>query len=459
MSNIERTTSKADSIGVDHKETILAVEVAEESNTTVWKLLRENVRVIIFTWFANCGAFLFGYDVLVQGAINALPMFSITFGSPFGETFILPALWQGLWQAFSAMGIMAGAASNGFLQDRFGRKIMFGVGGLISAVGTAVTFVSGNPETVEQRRGVLLVGKFFIGLAMGISMSTCQTYVSEISPPKLRTILLGFYPFMITVGQMIAITVVFKEVATMTHWAFKIPFASQWAFSAYSVIAALVVPESPVYLASKNKIDQARRALETLGCGNIDERISIIQATIQQEQRMNTEQPSFAECFKGTNLRRTRIVALLNTLQQFMGITLVSNSTYFFIMAGMTPTFSLTLNQIGVGLRSAYPIVAAEVPSTVLRAKTLGIGFFVNAFMTWAFALCVPYMFNADQGNLGGKIGFVFFGFCVIGFILTWIEIPETKNITYAQIDYLFQTKTPAPKFKERSTTAITEEA
>ncbi|KAH7481082.1 hypothetical protein FOMA001_g8732 [Fusarium oxysporum f. sp. matthiolae] len=525
MSNIERTTSKADSIGVDHKETILAVEVAEENNTTVWKLLRENVRVIIFTWFANCGAFLFGYDVLVQGAINALPMFSITFGSPFGETFILPALWQGLWQAFSAMGIMAGAASNGFLQDRFGRKIMFGVGGLISAVGTAITFVSGNPETVEQRRGVLLVGKFFIGLAMGISMSTCQTYVSEISPPKLRTILLGFYPFMITVGQMIAITVVFKEVATMTHWAFKIPFASQWAFSAYSVIAALVVPESPVYLAGKNKIDQARKALTTLGCGNIDERISIIEATIQQEQRMNTEQPSFSECFKGTNLRRTRIVALLNTLQQFMGITLVSNSTYFFIMAGMTPTFSLTLNQIGVGLSmvctlvswvimskvgrrfailasfvvagaifigmgvagfwpqnqtalrfigvslllaactgnlgtgSAYPIVAAEVPSTVLRAKTLGIGFFVNAFMTWAFALCVPYMFNADQGNLGGKIGFVFFGFCVIEFVLTWIEIPETKNITYAQIDYLFQTKTPAPKFKERSTTSITEEA
>ncbi|EWG40986.1 hypothetical protein FVEG_03190 [Fusarium verticillioides 7600] len=242
MSNIERTTSKADSIGVDHKETILAVEVAEESNTNVWKLLRKNVRVIIFTWFANCVAFLFGYDVLVQGAINALPMFS----------------------------------KQRFLQDRFGRKIMFGVGGVISAVGTAITFVSGNPETVEQRRGVLLVGKFFIGLAMGVSMSTCQTYVSEISPPKLRTILLGFYPFMITVGQMIAIMVVFKEVATMTHWAFKIPFASQWAFSAYSVIAALVVPKSPVYLAGKNKIGQARKALTTLGCDNIDERIAII---------------------------------------------------------------------------------------------------------------------------------------------------------------------------------------
>jgi hypothetical protein len=332
---------------------------------------------------------------------------------------------------------------------------------------------------------------------------------------------------------MIAISVVFSKVSDMTPSAYKVPFASQWAFSGYAVITSLLVPESPVYLVSKNKIDQARRTFRILGCSFADERISAIEATIQQERNVSTEQPRFAECFKGSNLRRTRIVALLNSLQQFMGVTLVTNSTYFFIMAGMTPDFSLTLNQIGVGcsmvctviswvimtkvgrrsailasfvaagiaylgmgiagfwpqnavaLRylftlhvssmlyridtcsrfigvalliaaccsnlgtgSAYPIVAAEVPSTVLRAKTLGIGFMVNAFMTWAFSLCVPYMFNADQGNLGGKIGFVFFGFCVVGFVLSWIEIPETRNITYAQIDYLFQTNTPARKFK-----------
>lgn len=104
-------------------------------------------------------------------------------------------------------------------------------------------------------------------------------------------------------------------------------------------------------------------------------------------------------------------------------------------------------SNLGVG--TAYPIVAAEVPSTRLRAKSLGIGFFTNAFATWVFALCVPYMFNADQGNLGGKIGFVFFGFCVIGFVLSWIDIPETKNLTYAHIDYLFQAGTPARKFRK----------
>jgi predicted MFS family arabinose efflux permease len=44
-------------------------------------------------------------------------------------------LWQGLWQGLNAFGIMCGAASNGVLQDMFGRKVMFFVGGAISAVG------------------------------------------------------------------------------------------------------------------------------------------------------------------------------------------------------------------------------------------------------------------------------------------------------------------------------------
>jgi hypothetical protein len=111
-------------------------------------------------------------------------------------------------------------------------------------------------------------------------------------------------------------------------------------------------------------------------------------------------------------------------------------------------------SNLGVG--TAYPIAAAEIPSMRLRAKSLGVGFVTNAFMTWAFSLCVPYMFNSDQGNLGGKIGFVFCGFCVIGFVLSWIEIPETKDISYARIDALFHARAPAQKFKAMSQDRLT---
>jgi SP family general alpha glucoside:H+ symporter-like MFS transporter len=105
---------------------------------------------------------------------------------------------------------------------------------------------------------------------------------------------------------------------------------------------------------------------------------------------------------------------------------------------------------------TAYPIAAAEISSVRLRAKTLGIGFFVNAFMTWIFSFCVPYMFNSDQGNLGGKIGFVFLGTCVIGFGLSWREVPETKDVTYAHLDYMFQKRAPTREFKKMALAAAT---
>ncbi|KAK3896918.1 hypothetical protein C8A05DRAFT_39535, partial [Staphylotrichum tortipilum] len=236
------------------------------------------------------------------------------------------------------------------------------------------------------------------------------TYVSEISPPRLRTLLLRFYPFFITVGQMIASPIVFSRVLDFTPWAFKLAFACQWAVAGFAVLVGAFIPESPLIYGSSGP--------------STADRIQQIRATIQHEQSFvaRARDSAYAECFRGSNWRRTRIVALLNTLQQFIGVSLVSNSTYFFIMASMSPDMSLTINQIGVGMSmvcvaliiaaccsnlgvgTAYPIAAAEMPSVALRSKTLGLGFFVNAIMTWVFSFCVPYMFNADQGNLGGKI-------------------------------------------------------
>lgn len=501
------------------------------------------------------------------------PIYSMYYGSPFGDSLILPALWQGLWQATAALGIMIGAMSNGLLQDLIGRRYMFAVGGIVSAVGTAAAYVSADRDEVDARRGVLLAGKFVIGVSQGIMMSTCQTYVSEISPPRLRTVLLGFYPFFIvslfyshlvspplpfsknsrvgapvlsnpsaahmltttppsqTVGQMLAISIVFSGVMDFTPYAFKLPFACQWAFAGWAVLVGLVIPESPVHLVAKGKLAAAEKAIIKIYGPSTPaaERIQLIEATFEHEQSSSSSSssgspddgaaassPTYAECFRGSNLRRTRIVALLHTLQQFIGVSLLSNSTYFFIMAGMSSTMSLTINQVGIGLSmvftltswfimgkvgrraailasfvvagvvflsmgiaglfpaankaavtyigaalvitslasnagvgTAYPIVAAEIPSVRLRAKTTGLGFFVNALMTWLFSFTVPYMFNADAGNLGGKIGFVFAGFCAIGFVLTWIEIPETKDVPYAQIDYLFQVNTPTRAFKK----------
>jgi SP family general alpha glucoside:H+ symporter-like MFS transporter len=68
----------------------------------------------------------------------------------------------------------------------------------------------------------------------------------------------------------------------------------------------------------------------------------------------------------------------------------------------------------GCGVGGIYPVVGAETSSVKLRAKTQSIGFLVNAFFSWPFNFTVPYMFDAGEGNLGGKCGFVFFALCVL---------------------------------------------
>lgn len=51
------------------------VPPAEEPQT-VWKEIKSNPRVIFYSALANGGSLAFGFDILVTGAVTALPAFS-----------------------------------------------------------------------------------------------------------------------------------------------------------------------------------------------------------------------------------------------------------------------------------------------------------------------------------------------------------------------------------------------
>lgn len=54
----------------------------------------------------------------------------------------------------------------------------------------------------------------------------------------------------------------------------------------------------------------------------------------------------------------------------------------------------------------------------------------------WSFSL--PYAINPDQGNLGGKIAFIFGAILVIATVFVYFMIPETGKRTYTEIDELW---------------------
>ena len=101
----------------------------------------------------------------------------------------------------------------------------------------------------------------------------------------------------------------------------------------------------------------------------------------------------------------------------------------------------------GIGVWPASYSISSEASSLRVRALTQGIGWFSNGLATTAFGIILPYMFNADSGNLKGKTGFFYTACCLIGAAVTWLYVPEMKDRTVADIDAMFMAKVSARKF------------
>jgi Na+/melibiose symporter-like transporter len=125
---------------------------------------------------------------------------------------------------------------------------------------------------------------------------------------------------------------------------------------------------------SRDRADAARKSYTRLygSKSNVEVALNRIRATLDHEkaQQAMTGDASFTECFKGTNLRRTLIIMLVALLQYFFGVSLIANANYFMIMAGMSPTQSLQISQIGLGAQ-LVAIVIACVTMSVFGRRTI----------------------------------------------------------------------------------------
>jgi len=69
--------------------------------------------------------------------------------------------------------------------------------------------------------------------------------------------------------------------------------------------------------------------------------------------------------------------------------------------------------------------------------------------MGWLVGFISPYLINPDAGNLGAKVGFVFAGCGIPICIGFYFLIPETKGLSFDDMDYLFSKKVPCRRFRQ----------
>ena len=114
---------------------------------------------------------------------------------------------------------------------------------------------------------------------------------------------------------------------------------------------------------------------------------------------------------------------------------------------------------VGVGVWPSSYVVGAETSSLRLRAKTQGIGWCAGGLAMGAFGISLPYAYNADEGNLRAKTGFVFAALCSLSWFITWRFVPEMKERSAVEIDTMFEHRLPTRTFKTWSGTIRGEQA
>lgn len=105
----------------------------------------------------------------------------------------------------------------------------------------------------------------------------------------------------------------------------------------------------------------------------------------------------------------------------------------------------------------AWPI-AAEAPTSRLRAPTQALATMMNGLSSCIWSMSLPYAINPDQGNLGGKIAFIFGSVLVAASIFIFFMIPETKGRTYIEIDELWARAISPRKFKQTELVVVPSE-
>ena len=94
-------------------------------------------------------------------------------------------------------GAIIGAAVGGWLNDRFGRKSALLTADFLFFIGAVVMAAATGPA-------LLIIGRVFVGLGVGMASFTSPLYISEASPARIRGALVSTNAFLITGGQFLA---------------------------------------------------------------------------------------------------------------------------------------------------------------------------------------------------------------------------------------------------------------
>ncbi len=173
----------------------------------------------------------------------------------FSDYLQLDTFWQGMVAASAMLGTFCSGFLGGWLTDRVGRRRLFFVG--------PVLFIVGSIGSLWVESGIaLFVLRFLVGIGVGLEYPVAGSLLTEFLPQKNRG------------PRLAGLTILWFIGAALSYIAGNFILAHsgadgwRWVLASSAVLGALLflvrlgTPESPRWLVSKGRLDEADRVIK-----------------------------------------------------------------------------------------------------------------------------------------------------------------------------------------------------
>ena len=457
--------------------------------------MRQN-KVFIYgvTLVATLGGLLFGYDTaVISGAEKSIQAFLI-------DSQGLSSFLHGVTVSSALIGCIVGGAISGFMSSAYGRKnalIIAGVLFFLSALG------SGNPEFLffnkgEPSVGVLWMFNFYRvigGVGVGLASAVCPMYIGEIAPAAIRGRLVSLNQFAIIFGMLIVYFVNWgiadgQTIEWINEIGWRRMFLSEALPAAVFILLMFLVPESPRYLALKQKdtealsiltrvngVEKAKQILEDIkstvetskvklySYGKAVIIIGILLSVFQQFVGINVAlyyAPRIFESMgaaKDASMLQTIIMGLVNvvftvvailTVDKWgrkpllilgsigMAIGMIAISTLAFLDIIGTTTLVFIIIYTASFMMSWGPIcwvLISEIFPNKIRSQAVAIAVAAQWAANFFISSTYPPMMEFSNGGT-----YLFYGLMsILSALFVWKYVPETKGKTLEEMEGLWK--------------------
>jgi SP family galactose:H+ symporter-like MFS transporter len=243
---------------------------------------------------------LFGYDQgVISGALAGIK-----------ATFSLSTLMVQVVTSWVTLGALAGSLAGGAMGDRIGRKRTILLAGALFTLGAAVQWSAPDAS-------ILVLGRFIIGLGVGVAAVAAPLYAAELAPAGLRGRFISSYQLAITIGIFLAY-LVNAQLSVSGNWRLMLGAAAVPGLALF--VIALIAPESPRWLMMMNRGADARATAHKIQPEiDVDERLNSIQSSLSQD----ADKAPWTEIFHRQWRHPLTVAIGLAIFQQITGINAI----------------------------------------------------------------------------------------------------------------------------------------